>query len=77
MRPRILIVDDEPNMRRSLGLLLADLDADLVDAEDGGRSELTAQGADPGGDDNPCLPPRQATFDPLGQRLGFKKHIAK
>jgi DNA-binding NtrC family response regulator len=35
MRPRILIVDDEPNMRRSLGLLLADLDADLVDAEDG------------------------------------------
>jgi DNA-binding NtrC family response regulator len=34
-RPRILVVDDEPNMRRSLRLLLADLDAELLDAEDG------------------------------------------
>jgi two-component system response regulator AtoC len=35
VKPRILLVDDEPNMRRSLRLLLADLEIELVDAEDG------------------------------------------
>lgn len=41
----------------------------LLDAEDGSRLDLTASGADPNGDDNACLPPRQATFDPLGHTL--------
>jgi hypothetical protein len=41
----------------------------LFDGVDGSRIDLTASGADPNGDPNPCLPPRQATFDPLGRTL--------
>lgn len=41
----------------------------LFDASSGGRLDLTASGADPNGDRNACLPPRQATFDPMGRTV--------
>ncbi|HSC89430.1 MAG TPA: hypothetical protein VLC09_19240 [Polyangiaceae bacterium] len=66
-RPYEEIIDVEPSRR--FFLLLEGKAPLLLDTKDGTRSLLPS--ADPEGDDNACLPPRQAAFSASGRRIAW------